>query len=94
MQQASSSLNKLNLSIRRFIDEAELALKTQIELAKNERENKRIDSQAEIAGANLALKAADKEKDIDFRRQEFEGKQLTEGVRLGIQGVANQRNKE
>jgi hypothetical protein len=94
MQQAEFQLKQAEFEHKKVIDEAELALKTQIELAKNERENKRIDSQAEIAGANLALKAADKEKDIDFRRQEFEGKQLTEGVRLGIQGVANQRNKE
>jgi hypothetical protein len=94
MQQAEFQLKQAEFEHKKAIDEAELALKTQIELAKNERENKRIDSQAEIAGANLALKAADKEKDIDFRRQEFEGKQLTEGVRLGIQGVANQRNKE
>jgi hypothetical protein len=94
MQQAEFQLKQAEFEHKKVIDEAELALKTQIELAKNERENKRIDSQAEIAGANLALKAADKEKDIDFRRQEFEGKQLTKGVRLGIQGVANQRNKE
>jgi hypothetical protein len=94
MQQAEFQLKQAEFEHKKVIDEAELALKTQIELAKNERENKRIDSQAEIAGANLALKAADKEKDIDFKRQEFEGKQLTEGVRLGIQGVANQRNQE
>ena len=94
MQQAEFQLKQAEFEHKKAIDEAELALKTQIELAKNERETKRIDSQAEIAGANLALKAADKEKDIDFKRQEFEGKQLTEGVRLGIQGVANQRNKE
>ena len=94
MQQAEFQLKQAEFEHKKVIDEAELALKTQIELAKNERENKRIDSQAEIAGANLALKAADKEKDIDFRRQEFEGKQLTEGVRLGIQGVANKRNQE
>jgi hypothetical protein len=61
---------------------------------KNERENKRIDSQAEIAAQTLLLKQPIKKKDIDFKRQEFEGKQLTEGVRLGIQGVANQRNQE
>lgn len=94
MQQAELQLKQAEFEHKKTIDQAELALKTQIELAKNERENKRIDSQAEIAGANLALKAADKEKDLDFRRQEFEGKQLTEGVRLGIQGMANQRNKE
>jgi hypothetical protein len=94
MQQAEFQLKQAEFEHKKVIDEAELALKTQIELAKNERENKRIDSQAEIAGANLALKAADKEKDIDFKRQEFEGKQLTEGVRLGIQGVANKRNQE
>jgi hypothetical protein len=94
MQQAEFQLKQAEFEHKKAIDEAELALKTQIELAKNERETKRIDSQAEIAGANLALKAADKEKDLDFRRQEFEGKQLTEGVRLGIQGVANQRNQE
>jgi hypothetical protein len=94
MQQAEFQLKQAEFEHKKVIDEAELALKTQIELAKNERETKRIDSQAEIAGANLALKAADKEKDIDFRRQEFEGKQLTEGVRLGIQGLANQRNQE
>jgi hypothetical protein len=94
MQQAEFQLKQAEFEHKRAIDQAELALKTQIELAKNERETKRIDSQAEIAGANLALKAADKQKDLDFRRQEFEGKQLTEGVRLGIQGMANQRNKE
>jgi hypothetical protein len=94
MQQAEFQLKQAEFEHKKVIDEAELALKTQIELAKNERETKRIDSQAEIAGANLALKAADKEKDIDFKRQEFEGKQLTEGVRLGIQGVANKRNQE
>jgi hypothetical protein len=94
MQQAEFQLKQAEFEHKKAIEEAELALKTQIELAKNERETKRIDSQAEIAGANLALKAADKEKDLDFRRQEFEGKQLTEGVRLGIQGVANQRNQE
>lgn len=94
MQQAEFQLKQAEFEHKKAIDEAELALKTQIELAKNERETKRIDSQAEIAGANLALKAADKEKDLDFKRQEFEGKQLTEGVRLGIQGVANQRNQE
>jgi hypothetical protein len=67
MQQAEFQLKQAEFEHKKVIDEAELALKTQIELAKNERENKRIDSQAEIAGANLALKAADKEKDIDFK---------------------------
>jgi hypothetical protein len=62
MQQAEFQLKQAEFEHKKVIDEAELALKTQIELAKNERENKRIDSQAEIAGANLALKAADKEK--------------------------------
>ena len=94
MQQAELQLKQAEFQHKKAIEEAELALKTQIELAKNQRENKRIDSQAEIAGATLALKAADKEKDINLRTQEFEGKQMTEGVRLGIQGMANQRNKE
>jgi hypothetical protein len=56
MQQAEFQLKQAEFEHKKVIDEAELALKTQIELAKNERENKRIDSQAEIAGANLALK--------------------------------------
>jgi len=94
MQQAELQLKQAEFQHKKSIEEQELALKTQIELAKNQRENKRIDSQAEIAGATLALKAADKEKDINLRKQEFEGKQMTEGVRLGIQGMANQRNKE
>ena len=94
MQQAELQLKQAEFQHKKAIEEAELALKTQIELAKNQRENKRIDSQAEIAGATLALKAADKEKDLNLRKQEFEGKQMTEGVRLGIQGMANQRNKE
>ena len=94
MQQAELQLKQAEFQHKKSIEEQELALKTQIELAKNQRENKRIDSQAEIAGATLALKAADKEKDLNLRKQEFEGKQMTEGVRLGIQGMANQRNKE
>ena len=94
MQQAELQLKQAEFQHKKAIEEAELALKTQVELARNERENKRIDSQAEIAGATLAIKAADKEKDIMLRRQEFEGKQMTEGVRLGIQGMANQRNQK
>jgi hypothetical protein len=94
MQQAELQLKQAEFQHKKAIEEAELALKTQVELARNERENKRIDSQAEIAGASLAIKAADKEKDIMLRRQEFEGKQMTEGVRLGIQGMANQRNQK
>ena len=93
LQQAEFQLKQAEFEHKKAMDQAELALKAQAEQAKNERETKRIDTQAEIAGAQLAVKAADKQKDLALRAQEFEGKQLTEGVRLGLQGVANNRNK-
>jgi hypothetical protein len=93
LQQAEFQLKQAEFEHKKAMDQAELALKAQAEQAKNERETKRIDTQAEIAGAQLAVKAADKQKDLALRAQEFEGKQLTEGVRLGLQGMANNRNK-
>jgi hypothetical protein len=93
LQQAEFQLKQAEFEHKKAMDQAELALKAQAEQAKNERETKRIDTQAEIAGAQLAVKASDKQKDLALRAQEFEGKQLTEGVRLGLQGVANNRNK-
>ena len=93
LQQAEFQLKQAEFEHKKAMDQAELALKAQDEQAKNERETKRIDTQAEIAGAQLAVKASDKQRDLALRSQEFEGKQLTEGVRLGLQGVANNRNK-
>ena len=93
LQQAEFQLKQAEFEHKKAMDQAELALKAQAEQAKNERETKRIDTQAEIAGAQLAVKASDKQRDLALRAQEFEGKQLTEGVRLGLQGVANNRNK-
>jgi hypothetical protein len=93
LQQAEFQLKQAEFEHKKAMDQAELALKAQAEQAKNERETKRIDTQAEIAGAQLAVKASDKQRDLTLRAQEFEGKQLTEGVRLGLQGVANNRNK-
>jgi hypothetical protein len=93
LQQAEFQLKQAEFEHKKTMDQAELALKAQAEQAKNERETKRIDTQAEIAGAQLAVKASDKQRDLALRSQEFEGKQLTEGVRLGLQGVANNRNK-
>ena len=93
LQQAEFQLKQAEFEHKKAMDQAELALKAQAEQAKNERETKRIDTQAEIAGAQLAVKASDKQRDLALRSQEFEGKQLTEGVRLGLQGVANNRNK-
>ena len=93
LQQAEFQLKQAEFEHKKTMDQAELALKAQAEQAKNERETKRIDTQAEIAGAQLAVKASDKQRDLALRAQEFEGKQLTEGVRLGLQGVANNRNK-
>jgi hypothetical protein len=93
LQQAEFQLKQAEFEHKKTMDQAELALKAQAEQAKNERETKRIDTQAEIAGAQLAVKASDKQRDLALRSQEFEGKQLTEGVRLGLQGVANNRSK-
>lgn len=93
LQQAEFQLKQAEFEHKKAMDQAELALKAQAEQAKNERETKRIDTQAEIAGAQLAAKVTDKQKDLNLRAQEFEGKQLAEGVRLGLQGVANNRNK-
>ena len=93
LQQAEFQLKQAEFEHKKAMDQAELALKAQAEQAKNERETKRIDTQAEIAGAQLAVKASDKQRDLALRAQEFEGKQLTEGVRLGLQGVANNRSK-
>ena len=93
LQQAEFQLKQAEFEHKKTMDQAELALKAQAEQAKNERETKRIDTQAEIAGAQLAVKASDKQRDLTLRAQEFEGKQLTEGVRLGLQGVANNRSK-
>jgi hypothetical protein len=93
LQQAELQLKQAEFEHKKAMDEAELALKAQSEQAKNERETKRIDTQAEIAGAQLAIKASDKQKELNLRSQEFEGKQLAEGVRLGLQGVAGKGNK-
>lgn len=93
IQQAELQLKQAEFEHKKSMDEAELALKAQSEQAKNERETKRIDTQAEIAGAQLAVKASDKQKDINLRAQEFEGRQLAEGVRLGLQGVAGKGNQ-
>ena len=93
LQQAELQLKQAEFEHKKAMDEAELALKAQSEQAKNERETKRIDTQAEIAGAQLAIKASDKQKELNLRSQEFEGRQLAEGVRLGLQGVAGKGNQ-
>ena len=54
-------------------------------MLKDKRENKRIDSQAEIAGANIGAKKFEKEKDIA-------NQQLLKGVEIGSRGTPNQRS--
>ena len=55
MQQAEMQLKQAKFQHDKAMDEAELQLKTQEALAKDQRENKRIDTQAEIEAQRLQL---------------------------------------
>ena len=64
MQKAELALKQARFEHDKAMDE-ELNLKSQEAVAKDERENKRIDTQAEIEGAKIALDSIEAEQDAD-----------------------------
>ena len=87
MQQAEMQLKQAKFQHDKAMDEAELQLKTQEALAKDQRENKRIDTQAEIEGAKIAIDSVEHEQKLQENRQKEENKDFKEGVRLGLERI-------
>jgi hypothetical protein len=67
------------------MDEAELNLKSQEAVAKDERENKRIDTQAEIEGAKIAIDSIEAEQKMQEGKEREERQDFKEGVRIGLE---------
>ena len=61
--------------------------------AKDDRENKRIDTQAEIAGAKIAVDSIEAQQKMDAEKEEREEKDFKEGVKIGLEGVVAQTDK-
>ena len=81
MQQAEMQLKQAKFQHDKAMDEAELQLKTQA-LAKDQRENKRIDTQAEIEGAKIAIDSVEHEQKLQENRQKTK---TLKSVRLGLE---------
>ena len=85
MQKAELALKQARFEHDKAMDEAELNLKSQEAVAKDERENKRIDTQAEIEGAKIALDSIEAEQKIQEEREKDEKQDFKEGVRIGLE---------
>ena len=85
MQKAELALKQARFEHDKAMDEAELNLKSQEAVAKDERENKRIDTQAEIEGAKIALDSIEAEQKIQLDKEKDEKQDFKEGVRIGLE---------
>jgi hypothetical protein len=96
LQTRELSLKEAEFQHRSQLESAEFQLKQQEQMLKDKRENKRIDSQAEIAGANIGSKKADRQAELEARATESEkniaNQQLLKGVEIGSRGTPNQRS--
>lgn len=84
LQMREQQLKEAEFQHKQQMDQAELNLKMQESQLKNSLENKRIDTQAQVAGAQIGAKKAEAEAKIA-------NDQLLEGVKLGIERVSRQR---
>tara|TARA_R100001082_G_scaffold107250_1_gene80922 strand:- start:92 stop:1588 length:1497 start_codon:yes stop_codon:yes gene_type:complete len=87
MQKAELELKQAKFQHDKAMDEAELNLKSQEMEAKDDRENKRIDTQAEIEGAKIALDSIEAQQELDAKKEEREEKDFKEGVKIGLERV-------
>ena len=85
MQKAELALKQARFEHDKAMDEAELNLKSQEAVAKDERENKRIDTQAEIEGAKIALDSIETEQKMQMDKEKDEKQDFKEGVRIGLE---------
>jgi len=85
MQKAELALKQARFEHDKAMDEAELNLKSQEAVAKDERENKRIDTQAEIEGAKIALDSIEAEQKMQMDKEKDEKQDFKEGVRIGLE---------
>ena len=85
MQKAELQLKEAKFQHDKAMDEAELNLKTQEMKAKDDRENKRIDSQAEIAGAKIAIDSFEAEQKLNQDQQNRIEDDFKEGVKIGLE---------
>ena len=85
MQKAELALKQARFEHDKAMDEAELNLKSQEAVAKDERENKRIDTQAEIEGAKIAIDSIEAEQKMQMDKEKDEKQDFKEGVRIGLE---------
>ena len=85
MQKAELELKQARFQHDKAMDEAELNLKSQEAVAKDERENKRIDTQAEIEGAKIAIDSIEAEQKMQEGKEREERQDFKEGVRIGLE---------
>lgn len=83
MQMRELALKEQEFQHKAAMDQAELALKQQEQALKDARENKRIDTQAGVAGATIGARKADNEAKLA-------NQQLLKGVELGLSRVPSQ----
>jgi hypothetical protein len=93
MQKAELELKQARFQHDKAMDEAELNLKSQEAVAKDERENKRIDTQAEIEGAKIALDSVEAEQKIQENKEREEKQDFKEGVRIGLERADIESNE-
>lgn len=90
MQKAELELKQAKFQHDKAMDEAELNLKSQDMASKDERENKRIDSQAEIAGAKIALSSVEIQQQVEEKKEERQEQNFKEGVKIGFERATTQ----
>lgn len=93
MQKAELQLKEAKFQHDKAMDEAELNLKTQEMQAKDERENKRIDTQAEIEGAKIAIDSIEAEQKMNQDKENKLDDNFKEGVRIGIERADTKTNQ-
>jgi len=86
IQMRELALKEQEFQHKAAMDQAELSLKQQEQSLKDARENKRIDTQAGVAGATIGAK-----KSMDEAK--IANQQLLEGVKLGISRAPAQRTQ-
>ncbi|MGI9269896.1 MAG: hypothetical protein ACR2PE_05165 [Porticoccus sp.] len=87
MQKAELELKQAKFAHDKAMDEAELQLKSKEATAKDQRENKRIDSQSEIAGAKIALDSVEEAQKLQERKEEREKQDFMEGVNIAERAI-------
>ena len=87
MQKAELELKQAKFAHDKAMDEAELQLKSKEATAKDQRENKRIDSQSEIAGAKIALDSVEEAQKLQEKKEEREKQDFMEGVNIAERAI-------